>query len=251
MKHLARYIHGSQDSLDLDTLYLVDQLPSDIECKTFTANLTALAENANIASFDFASKTLKEVYKGTVDELNNSLMATYPLHSQSDILLIESRLERHVSLKLLRVIRCILSYFSRTELRTDIKQALRSPYLTEKLSVLEHIDLTKKIDFGNKTDSNESAYKTIAFQLAQIMGLFKGIEIYTKHDVVMYYPMLYNAIYRVKCTHTELDDFFRFFLKMLRSMLETGELTEHCDVFSCILQYHSEKVFIKEEKIVC
>ncbi len=197
MRILARYVHGSGDSLDLDTCYLVDQLPSDQACKEFCEAHSDNNENANMA--EMKDGVLSAVYKGTIDEFNNSLRATYALHQQSDPMLLTRDLKRDEFLKIVRVIRCILSYFSRTHLRADIKKALRSSSLQEKLDVLKMIDLTQPVNFENKADSPEDAYKAIAFQLGQVLGLVcSKIELYTKSDISNFYPALKKYLYREK-----------------------------------------------------
>lgn len=87
MKILARYIHGSEDSTDLDVLYIVDELPDKAECKRFCS--AEPSENRNVATV--SDGVITSVYKGTVDELNNALLITYHLDSQTDELLIYER----------------------------------------------------------------------------------------------------------------------------------------------------------------
>ena len=47
MKILARYVHGSEDSLDTDVIYIVDELPPLNECAEFCNSNDA--ENRNLA----------------------------------------------------------------------------------------------------------------------------------------------------------------------------------------------------------
>lgn len=46
MEILARYIHGSEDSVDTDVYYVVDELPSFQECKEWCDSKKD--ENANL-----------------------------------------------------------------------------------------------------------------------------------------------------------------------------------------------------------
>ena len=74
MEIIARYIHGSENSTDLDVIYVVDELPSLQECKTFCSDKD---ENRNLITVENGIVT--SVYKGTPDEVNNSLLRTYNL----------------------------------------------------------------------------------------------------------------------------------------------------------------------------
>ena len=182
MKILERYIHGSEDSTDLDVLYIVDELPDKAECKRFCSSDPS--ENRNVATV--SDGVITSVYKGTVDELNNALLRTYHLHPQTDELLVTRELERCVPLKLVRAVRILLSYMSRTHYRPDVKAALRGTW-TDKLNMLDKIDLTT-VDFNafHKGEHNRAdILKTYAFQIGQVTGLLHNprIEVYTKSEI--------------------------------------------------------------------
>ena len=113
MKILARYIHGSGDSTDTDVVYVVDALPDKAECKRFCSE--SPVENRNLITIK--DDVVSEVYKGTADEVNNALLATYSLHEQSYPLLVTRAVERIVPLKYVRGIRIILSHLTRSQYR--------------------------------------------------------------------------------------------------------------------------------------
>ena len=65
MEIIAKYIHGSEDSTDVDTYYIVDAVPSFKESKKFCDSIKD--ENANILELDETGIICK-CYKGTPDE---------------------------------------------------------------------------------------------------------------------------------------------------------------------------------------
>ena len=81
---IAKYIHGSEDSIDTDVCYVFDRMPDAGECKRFCDSTRA--ENRNIICIE--NGTVSGCYKGIPDELNNALIETYGLHEQEYPLLI-------------------------------------------------------------------------------------------------------------------------------------------------------------------
>lgn len=219
MKILARYIHGSEDSTDLDVLYIVDELPDKAECKRFCS--ADSSENRNVATV--SDGVIASVYKGTVDELNNALLRTYHLHPQTDELLVTRELERCVPLKLVRAVRILLSYMSRTHYRPQVKPALRGTW-TDKLNMLDKIDLTT-VDFNafHKGEHNRAdILKTYAFQIGQVTGLLHNpqIEVYTKSEIVEKIDRhLKPYLYREDNTDLNfLNDCIRFVVELIRTV---------------------------------
>lgn len=205
---MIRYIHGSQDSLDVDVYYVFDKMPSFKECREFCS--ADMSENRNIICI--TDGVVSEVFIGTVDEVNNGLIDTYSLHQQDYPLIVTKRLERNVILKQIRATRGILSILSRTQYRTMIKDALKHNWLN-RLDCLGHIRLTE-VDFDalGKRMCKEDMLKVIAFQIGQGMALFDGCELYTKQSVAEYYPQLYAFLYRQDCDLQVLDDMLRQYL---------------------------------------
>jgi len=190
---IAKYIHGSEDSLDIDTYYIVDKVPSFQESKVFCDSIKD--ENANLLELD-ESGHVCACYKGTPDECNNSLFMTYGLHEQTYPLLIKSMFERDKWLKTLRAVRIILSHLSRTQYRKAVKAALKGTMI-ERIQLLKTIDL-KDIDFDSleHNQSGKDVMKIIAFQAGQTLGLLDGHEYYTKSAVAAAYPGLKQFLYR-------------------------------------------------------
>jgi hypothetical protein len=147
---------------------------------------------------------LIDCYKGVSDEINNVLYYTYDLHKQSFPNPVKRPLERDLSVKVERACRVILSFFSRSGKRTEIKRALRSG-LDVKVDVLSRIDFLIDQDFGTKKDKVEDIYKTIAFQLGQVFCLVDGKEpySYTKSDISKVYPGLKTFLYRESIKYSD------------------------------------------------
>ncbi len=188
---IIRYIHGSEDSVDKDVIYVFDALPALSDCKSFCDGNGD--ENGNIIVVK--DGIVASAFKGSIDEVNNALFYTYSLHSQEFPLIIERTVKRDIVLKDIKVLRKILSSFSRTQFRTLIKNALRSDWKT-RISVLKAIDYYA-IDFSGIPRTNkEDLLKALAFQIGQAIALHEGRELYTKRDISEYFPKLRDYLYR-------------------------------------------------------
>jgi len=150
-------IFGSESSLDLDVIIFVTTLTKIYEasqvCKTFTDQIqkefenTEKKVNVNLAVLDTDYHRLCEVYKGTVDELNNSLYQTNRLHPQFYPNQIECLMVRDIKLKKRRVARKVLELLTRTQFRIPVKNALRSDFKSQ-LDSLDLLKLTEIVDLG-------------------------------------------------------------------------------------------------------
>lgn len=137
MKILAKYIHDSADSTDVDVHYVVDELPCLSECKEF-CNTNKDIENRNLIVINDGVVTA--CYKGSIDEVNNGLIDTYNLHNQEYPLLVTKRITRNNYIKYIRGIRGILSHISRSQYRPIVKPALVSNSWTQRLNVFHDIN---------------------------------------------------------------------------------------------------------------
>lgn len=205
---MIRYIHGSEDSIDIDVFYVFDAIPDMQECKRFCYDENG--ENRNIIVIKDGIVT--DCFIGTIDEVNNSLLDTYSLHEQEYPLLVTRRVERDVEKKIVRATRGILSIISRTQYRSEVKIALRSG-LSTRLDTIKDIDFTT-IDFSelNKQFDSEHCKKVIAFQIGQSLGLLDGVELYTKSSIAKQYPVLKQFVYRetdadLKVLNSEIHGF--------------------------------------------
>ena len=175
------YTHGSEDSVDHDVFFEVDYISDVLDENKKTCETLSTLHNVNGNLIKIENGQVTKVFKGTVDEVNNSLLATYHLHQQQFPCPIIAPMKRVVGLKWLRVIRGILSHCSRVpEYRSLVKSALRSDCVFDKIETLRTLDFTKIDDF-QKNDAVE-VRKFIVFQIAQFIGLLDGQEVYTKSD---------------------------------------------------------------------
>lgn len=220
MSNLQYFTHGSEDSLDHDSYVIFEHVPSFHEAKAFCDSNKEL--NLNIL-------VLKDGYvdwcfKGTEDECNNSLFLTYGLHKQEHPNPIKSVVTPNLELKIVRTIRGLLSYFSRTELRSVIKEALRSDNFLVKLNALKQCSLSYDVDF--KKSTHVEVMKFYAFQLAQTMALIdKGVFLFTKSQCASYYPKLKPYLYREKGADLkDLNVFFNDFISFLETHIFEVEI---------------------------
>lgn len=213
MKIINHLIHGSEDSIDVDVYYIVDELCTFAESKKMCDALNVPPINANLITVKDGKVT--GVYKGTVDEVNNSILATYHLHEQIHPNPITQRAERDICLKWLRVIRGILSHCSRTEYRGLIKEALRSENVFDKLKAISEIDFTQISDFGK--EPAKEVHKFICFQIAQYVGLLVGTEIYSKSQAAEFFnnPAITKFLYRQDSEVKTLGYLVKMFLNTL------------------------------------
>ncbi len=223
--------HGSEDSLDIDAYQVIDKALSISEAK----QITDVEKNINLNLITVKNGFVDWCYKGTVDECNNSIFYTYNLHKQEIENPVKGLVPREKSLKTLRTIRGLLSYFSRTEHRSIIKEALRSSDFAFKIKTLVSMDLHKIDDF-RKNDIIE-VYKFFAFQLAQTYALIKdNEEIFTKSDVKRKYPFLKPYIDREE---SDVSDLFHFYIKVL-SFIDIS--TNVIEKKYCFFNFESDKI---------
>lgn len=199
-------IHGSENSLDIDAYIII---PKEISFKEAKAMCDSHKEiNANLLVIEEGKVVWS--YKGTIDECNNSILATYHLHEQNYACPIVEPVERDYGLKMLRTIRGLLSYTSRTQYRVDVKKALVSENLDFKLQVLENINLNE-IESFEKSSVIET-YKFFAFQMGQTLALLQdNVELFTKNSVAQYYPELAPYLERKETLPVALQEFLTQF----------------------------------------
>lgn len=191
-------VFGSKTSTDWDIMVFVDEIPPNqfdetTLCKAYNLLLKYKYEqfmddkpmNCNLAIL--GDQILKQVYKGTIDELNNAILHTCNDFCQSFEKVITRKIERNVEIKILRTSRVLLSFLSRTSHRIEIKKALKET-IYQQFKTLKEIDFSTIQDLGNSNNFKDYV-KTIAFQLGQTCSLIKGIELYTKEEIANYYPL--------------------------------------------------------------
>lgn len=199
LQDISFQLFGSHDSVDVDVVFFVAQLGSIQENLELGKKLGAALKfagqlepkiNPNLAVVQ--EGRLVAVYKGTVDELNNSLYHTYDLHPQQFPRQIQFLLPRDKELKLLRTLRKSLSFFTRTDYRKEIKTALRAGFSAQ-LEFMKSVDLT---GIPPKADTEVDCWKVITFSVAQVLALETGHELYTKQEVIRAFPGLEGIMQR-------------------------------------------------------
>lgn len=214
------YVFGSQDSLDTDILVLVESLGTTEENKKKTKEYEAILQakfdkQVNVNLGIMGELTLTHVFKGSVDEVNNSIQRTYSLHAQVTPLKIKKSIPRDIQLKILRGTRGAVSFISRTQHRQVVKAALQG-------DLRARIDALDSIDFSVPLESSKypvrDVLKQTAFQLGQVLCLLKGVEVYTKAELSVAIPELKSFLYREE--NVELSDFEKIkqqYVKVVRA----------------------------------
>lgn len=233
MKPPIYQIFGSENSLDVDLVFFIQEMPETILeklslSKKLSESITSFFPEKELNTNLTICKNghLTEVYKGTTDELNNALFYTYHFHKQKQENQITKLLMRDVDLKFLRSTRMILSFISKTEYRVLVKNALKGN-LSEKIEALTKLDLTKIVSFG-KGKNNSDIIKSIAFQLGQCMALQENKELYTKNQIADCFPELRKYLFREENVNlNDLQKTLLYFVELLKirssSMKNTSE----------------------------
>lgn len=230
---MIRYIHGSADSIDLDTVYVFEEMPSFLQCQHFCQSHTS--ENKNIIVI--GDGIVVDSFKGLPDEVNNALYTTYPLHVQEYPLLVNRMVSRDVFLKDITVTRKLLSSLTRTNLRPVIKDALRGNWQC-RLSALRSLALSE-IRFMQSDDGFPlELRKMFAFQLGQAIGLHQGKELYTKADISAAFPNLHPYLYRGDVPIENLQTTLSDYCKILEAEKTIDSLDDLTIVLSCGNMYN-------------
>ena len=161
MDIIARYVHGSEDSTDLDVIYITDRIPEMAECVPFCNEDPN--ENRNLATVE--NGIISWSFKGFSDEVNNALLDTYPLHAQEYDLLVEHSVPRDLPVKLLSVLRKSVMELRHTTLRSAARSALRNGY-DARLEMLRETDL-RCLEWTVTEQQLLDRMKTLAFQFGR------------------------------------------------------------------------------------
>lgn len=226
-------------SKDYDVIVFVKSIPKNVDscstiCKEYDSILSNILTdkpvNTNLGIYE--NGNIVDVFRGTPDEVNNALYYTYDLHDQVNENLISGPVKRDLNLKILRSTRGILSFFSRTEMREEIKSSLRGN-MGSRLEVLRKIDYTIMTDFPGKKESKSDIYKVLSFQYGQLFSLMDGCEkdSYTKNGIIRSYPELKNMIDRRTINNTDLETLNKFnnrLINVIESKIEDiGNIKEY------------------------
>lgn len=254
-------IFGSEDSIDIDVMVYVDTIPNTEDGKNKCAELEKqLSEELQTRSFSIDESSYKQIkeneepklsqeiikkvnvnlaivkdgiivdcFKGTPDEVNNSVFFTYVLHKQKYECMVKRKVIRDIQLKCARSVRIILSFLSRTEHRDKVKFALKGGF-HDKLKVLKEINIAKLDDLGKNNQSLEDFYKVVAFQIGQCFSLIHLYEqeIYTKNQVIENFPELAPFIKREKIKDKSYIEKIKIgFVGVLSMVYDRKDIVEH------------------------
>lgn len=204
-------IFGSKSSIDYDIMMFVESIPDLQTCKINCIELEKefhlkdKKPNINLAVAE--NGIILDVYKGTVDECNNSIFHTYEFHPQTYPKLVTRLIERDVNLKIARALRIMLSFLSRTDFRVQVKIALKSNTQI-KIETLKLIKFNSIKDF-NKNNDLIDVKKQIAFQIAQTLLLMKNIEVYSKEECCLHFPELAYILNRQETANILILDHYK------------------------------------------
>lgn len=195
-------IFGSENSNDIDIMVLEKEIgtidDSKYRCLLYGNTLKSrfnVNKDININLCTVRNGFITNVFKGSIDECNNSLYTTYNNFPQQHPKIVTKSVFRDYDIKILRAIRIITQFLSRTSYRQDVKKALNQN-LEDQIKILYKIKFDSSFDFG-KTINKVDIYKKIAFQIIQTTLLIvDNIEIYTKNDAIKYCVLLNGFINR-------------------------------------------------------
>lgn len=197
---------GSEDSLDMDIMYIFGSMASVNDCKTAASALKFHLGNKytdpNICTSSRGFIT--GCYKGSIDEVNNMLYSTYGLHVQSHENIVTRVVPRLIYEKESRVLRGILSHLSRTKHRARIKEALGNNQ--KSLEVFSEVKLSDISDLNKNNSNLINFYKFFATQYGQLIGLYDKADLFTKSAISTKYPELKKLLYREKFELGLLDE---------------------------------------------
>lgn len=222
---------GSEDSTDIDLMCEVDHLESTESCRKFALECEPIfrAKHSFKEELDINFCTTKlnaeglrivdQVYKGTADEVNNMLEATWGLHSQLDEVIVQDVVERDINLKIARALRICIAHLTRTQYRVMLKGALKDGSYQAKFDALQSVDFKFIGDLG-KNNTNLIEYrKTVAFQFAQVFGLIYNREVFTKRNAEYELCDLdaTKMLRRESITQSRLDIMVKYWLRKLET----------------------------------
>ena len=220
-------IFGSEDSTDIDIMFRIEKMPCLGDCQDhcFAYDLELSKDSPKEVNSNLCvvvDGIVTDVYKGTVDEVNNMLFYTYDNHRQTHQKFVTRTVPRDVTTKANRALRDILSHLSRTSYRDLVKAALKG-------SMADRIEAVRKINFDeindlNKKDGNiNDYYKILAFQIGQTAGLIEGMEFYSKSSLSTHYPHLRVMLYRLPFDIGVLNYIVDEFLDLIESKIDHRE----------------------------
>lgn len=249
-------LYGSPDGVDHDVVVRVSRPLTTKETQSFNPVVEDMLNNETPAQYSLADKKLDVnfavvtngniswCFKGTPDELNNSLLLVYELQiaRQKHPNFVTSTLPRNITWKILRAVRVLICSLSRGNARALVEPVIKSVVFSPRIAVLKKIEF-QSLEFTLRTrDRLEDIWKQVAFQMGQTLALVEGVELFSKHDCVTRYPVLEPLIYRKEATCERLTALTAF-----KNDLFLPRIQEYVDKHCPNIDSLSEFEFAKSE----
>jgi len=220
-------IFGSENSTDIDVIAKLNRDISEFSTEDLhqIANIFAggLKERLSCSSVDvnlvnIEGGIITKSFKGVKDEINNAVYYTYHLHKQEYPCLIKKPIPRNFMKKLDYISMKVLTYFTKGKDRQIVKKGLKNKdyintlkYLYENFdgNYLKDIKKHKGMELKNLT-------KKIVFYTYQLKLLKEEIEVYTKNDLIKYFPEIENAVNRT----ANKEESIEFIYSALKTLID-------------------------------
>jgi hypothetical protein len=212
-------LYGSVDGVDHDVVVRVTRPVSTKEAQVSTPLVDDLLRNETPEQYSLRDKPLNTnfcvandgivtwCYKGTPDELNNSILAMYEEHKtrQKHPNFVTKNVPRDTTLKILRAFRVLICSFSRSNVRHIVEPVLKNVAYTGRLNALQKIDFHSLEITLRSRDTLENIWKLVAFQMGQTLALVEGVEVFSKRVCADRYPALEPFLYRHAVSQSSLE----------------------------------------------
>ena len=138
--------------------------------------------------------------------------------------------KRSLDQKAIWALRIISFSLRGSSFKEAVEVAFKSKHLGTRLDMLRKL-VFDQIEFEASV-STEEVWKKISFQMGQLMGLLDGIELLTKREVAITYPVLRDAIKRLPLDSDKLIAMSKFKDQMC------DRLTERVSSLDLMDRYH-------------
>lgn len=224
LQPIAWVLYGSSDGADHDVALIAQRPFGTKEAQLLTPLVEKLLRQQHGQVFGADNKQLNInfcvvsggnvswCYKGTPDELNNSILIMYGEHGTAQLHpnFITSRMERNVILKILRCLRVLICSVSRSNVRHLIEPVLKNVAFSGRLAAISQLKFEDIKIILRSRDTLENIWKGIAFQMGQTLALVEGDEIFGKRRCAERFPVLESFLYRKEITPDRLCELTKF-----------------------------------------
>lgn len=235
------YQYGSKSSTDIDVIIEIPKKEMPLTQEERKVKLKQLmidfelSWNAIFVVIQDGVLTDTIYTKSWIDSLNNAFYYTYNNHKQYFDLPVKRLLKRNKTLAVYKAVRTVLTMLTRTDLRVNIKPILKGIHPFEKkIEVLKELDFTNFNSFNQKNTNDEDIWKILAFYVSQnILLLEKNKEVYSKEEILICYPELYNFINRKEITLSDKKSLNTFKEVWIEKIYNYGNFTSDKNLLKC------------------